>query len=78
MVLREVNFSSMKASNFGHLWKNSNKLYVGLIPTVLLASVEKSINAEFRTPHSSLVNPFIDLIKASETKISKSCFKSES
>lgn len=48
------------------------------MPTVLFARVEKSIRAEFLTPHYSLVNPLIDLIKASETKISKSCFKSES
>jgi hypothetical protein len=51
----------------GHLWKNSNKLKVGFTPTVLLARTENSIRDEFLTPHSSLVNPKIDNMKADDT-----------
>jgi len=57
----------MKSNSPGHLWKNSSKLYVGLIPTVLLANTEKSISEEFLTPHYSFVKPVIELINASDT-----------
>ncbi len=62
-------FSSfwMNSQRFGHLRKNYNKLNVGLTPTVRFDNTVKSIKDEFLTPHSSLVNPLIDDIKASET-----------
>lgn len=49
-----------------------------MIPTVLLARIVNNISDEFRTPHSSLVNPLIDAIKAYEVYGSISAFKSES
>ena len=78
MVLREDNFSSINDRSLGHLWKNYKRLKVGLMPIVRLARTENSIKAELRTPHYSLVNPLIDLMKASETKLSRSCLRSES
>lgn len=47
--------------------KNSNKLYVGLTPTVLFDKAVNNISDEFLTPHYSLENPFIDEINASDT-----------
>lgn len=48
------------------------------MPNVRLANTENSISEEFRIPHSSFVNPLMDMMKAWETKTSKSIFKSES
>ena len=48
------------------------------MPKDRLAKTENSINDEFLTPHSSLVKPLMDDMKADDTNVSKSCFKSES
>jgi len=46
------------------------------MPTVRFAKTENNIKDEFRMPHSSLVKPRIDEIKAYETNGSRSFFKS--
>lgn len=61
------NCSVKKANRSGHLWKNSRRLKVGLMPTVLLANTENNIREEFLTPHSYPVKPLIDDMKAADT-----------
>lgn len=62
-----LSYCWINSKRLGHFMKNSNKLYVGLTPTVLFDKAVNNISDEFLTPHYSLENPFIDEINASDT-----------